>query len=102
MEYEDYTVQEIYEHLFKNYGELGTMTEMKRTIEEFRSKPDLSRPPDRYFNRQTECQEIMENSRTPISDATIIEQMVTHYAKTGVITRSRQKWKRYLEINPSH
>jgi len=42
----------------------------------------------------------MEDTRVPISDEAMIDQMVTHFALAGVVTLSRQKWDEYIEENP--
>ena len=44
----------------------------------------------------------MEDSGVPIGDNVLINQLVTHMARSGVVSKARQKWERHLESHPNN
>ena len=99
MEYDERSVLEILNHLFTNYGTIGIKLK-DETMELFRSEPDWDSPIDKYYNRQQECQKIMADSTVPISDALMTDTLVSHVAKSGILSRARQKWEQHIRESP--
>ena len=99
MEYDERSVLEILNHLFTNYGTIGIKLK-DETMELFRSEPDWDSPIDKYYNRQQECQKTMADSTVPISDALMVDTLVTHVAKSGILSRARQKWEQHILETP--
>ena len=100
LEYDGCKITEIFDHLFKNHGSLSIALRQD-TMKTFHDAPEWDKPIDVYFNRQQECQKTMEDTRTPITDATMIEEMVVHMAQSGIVNKARQKWERHLEKKPA-
>ena len=98
-DYDEYSVQELWEHLFNRYGELG-ITEKKETMDIFHSAPNWDQHIDVYYARQQECQRVMKQTKTKISEASMVEQLVTHVAESAIVNKSRQKWQRHIENHP--
>ena len=65
-------------------------------MELFRSKPNWDATVDKYYNRQQECQKTMVDSTVPISDALMVDTLVMHVAKSGILSRARQKWEAHI------
>ena len=99
-EFDERTIHEMFDHLFEEYGELG-ITERENTMNLFRSGPDWTKSIDTLYARQQKCMTIMEDSFTPISENDMVQQLVDHVAKSGIVTKARQKWERHIKANPA-
>ena len=91
-EYDDKTVLELLEHLFAEYAQMND-TVINMNIERFNEPPDMDLPIDAYFNKQEECQEIAEDSEVKITDEMMVQKLITHMGKTGLIGSSNYRFK---------
>jgi len=99
MEYDKRSVLDILNHLFTSFGTIGIKLK-EETMELFRSEPDWDSTIDKYYNRQQECQKTMADSTVPISNALMVDILVTHVAKSGILSRARQKWEVHILEKP--
>ena len=99
-DYDEYSLHQLYDHLFKQFGQLG-IKERKKTMEKFHREPDWTRHINSYFARQQACQREMKTTKLPITEATMVDQLVTHFAESGQIPKSRQKWERHIAATPT-
>ena len=99
MEFDNRSIIELLDHLFKNHGELG-LEEQDNQMERFHTPPDWNKQIDTYYFKQQECQEIMEDTDIPITDAMMVYELVAHVSKSGIVTQARQKWTAHIKKNP--
>ena len=99
MEFDNRPITELLDHLFKNHGELG-LQEQEETMEKFNSPPDWNKEIDTYYFRQQECQETMEDTDIPLSDAMMVHTLVAHVAKSAIVPKARQKWASHIKKHP--
>ena len=86
-DYDKRSIHELFDHLFDEFGELG-ITERKETMELFRSGPDWDKTMDTYHARQQKCITIIEDITTPITEDVMVQQLVDHVAKSGIVTKA--------------
>ena len=43
----------------------------------------------------------MEDTATPISENEMVQQLVDHVAKSGIVMKARQKWEKHIKANPA-
>jgi len=58
-EYDDVTIHEILDHLFKRYGKLEV--EVEGTMERFRQPPNFDEEIEIYYKKQQECQKVLKD-----------------------------------------
>ena len=97
-DYDERTIHEMFDYLFEEYGELG-ITERRETMETFRSGPDWEQGVDALYARYQECMETMEDTDTPITENTMVQQLVDHVAQSDIVPRARQKWDKHIKAN---
>ena len=44
----------------------------------------------------------MEDTTTPITEDVMVQQLVDHVAKSGIMTKARQKWEKHIKANPTN
>ena len=98
MEFDNRSIIELLDHLFKNHGELG-LQEQDETMDKFHTPPDWSKEIDTYYFKQQECQEIMEDTDIPITDAMMVHELVLHVAKSVIVPRARKKGASHIKKN---
>ena len=99
IEFDNRSIIELLDHLFKNHGELG-LQEQDNTMDKFHTPPDWNKQIDTYYFKQQECQEIMEDTDIPITDAMMVHELVSHVSKSAIVTQARQKWASHIKKNP--
>jgi hypothetical protein len=84
---------EFIEHLKTNYGVI-TQDDLEKNLEELEAAWDPDTPVEELFARADECRAFATTGGDPISDATVIRELLKAIRKSGVMDAALSDWRK--------
>ena len=92
LDYDDVSLIDILKHLRDKYTPQD-VDFLEKILKEFEEPSDMTKPIDKYFDKQEQCQHLLVDSEDPIEDRTMVVKATQHLGKDPALAKKTVQFR---------